>query len=135
MLQPLIPSTRRSRRSRPLYARQGMHGSVDDAISALKSGASSLAKNSVRRVVLRSNLSPDIVLDPREASGSVKRKGAFSEALLAFAKPEIELDTVAGRIRVAPWGPPTTNLFWPLTIIGVAGVSALAILAVKGMRA
>lgn len=64
----------------------------------------------------------------------VRRHGAFSEAILALAKPEIELDTVAGRIRVAPWGQPTTNLFWPIVILGGASLTALGILAVRGLR-
>ncbi len=68
------------------------------------------------------------------AGYGVRRRGAFSEALLAFAKPEIELDTIAGRIRVAPWGQPTTNLFWPVLIVGTASIVALGILAVKGLR-
>jgi hypothetical protein len=144
MLQPVIPITRRSQL---VYARQ--HG-MGDLTDSIKSFVSSGAGGAVRRVTIRSNLSPDISLDPREAAGpggmvaagkdappvaGVRRRGGFSEAIMAFAKPEIEVETPIGVVRVAPWGQPTTNLFWPVVIIGAAGITALGILAYRGLKA
>lgn len=111
--------------------RAGM-GDVSDTVRRFARQAAS--GGVVRRVTLRSNISPDISLDPAQATGARPRRGRFSEALLRFAKPEIEVETPAGAIRVAPYGPPTTNLFWPVVILGTAGAAALTILAVRRIR-
>ncbi len=99
----------------------------------------------LRGVTIRSNVSPDIVLDSMEAQGpfvtqqgvvvGARRAGGLTEAFLSFVRPEIELDTMAGRIRVAPWGAPTANMFWPILIISGAGMTALGILALRGLKA
>ena len=128
-----------TRRSQLLFARRGL-GDASSVMSSLSSGVRSTAMASIRGVTLRSNLSPDVALSsPLEvagpAGGGVRRRGGFSEALLAFAKPEIEIETLAGRVTVAPWGPPTMNLFWPLVVLGVAGAISLGIVVVKGVRA
>lgn len=151
MLQPVTPITRRSQL---MYAKRlgipgldGMGASASDLASSVSKFVSSGAGGAVKRVTIRSNLSPDITLDPREAAGPTgsvpgappgtgfRRRGGFSEALLAFAKPEIEVETPVGIVRVAPWGPPTTNLFWPVVILGTMGTVALGILAYRGLKA
>lgn len=119
-----------------------LHG-MGDAGSAVSRLVGSVASAGVvRSVTIRSNISPDITLDPRAYAVDPRtgrpmggeRRGVFTEALLRFAKPEIEVETAAGRIRVAPYGAPTTNLFWPVVIFGAMGGIALGILAVKQMR-
>jgi len=126
-------------RTQLMRARRGIGASPDFA-SVVSAGVRNMAAGSVRSVVLRSNLSPDVELtSPAEvagpAGGGVRRQGGFSEAILALMKPEVEIDTVAGRISIAPWGPPTTNLFWPLVILSAAGAVALGIVVVKGLKA
>lgn len=121
---------------------------MGDVSSTVRRLVGDTVASSVSRVVIRSNLSPDIVLDPRELgpTGTLpgrdgvapgegyRRQGGIAESLLAFVRPEIEIDTIAGQVRVAPWGPPTTNLFWPLAIVGATGLAVLTILAVKQLR-
>lgn len=97
------------------------------------------ATGAVRSVVLRSNLSPDVELtNPLEVAGpsggGVRRRGGFSEALLALMKPEVEVETAVGTVRIAPWGQPTMNLFWPIVILGAASAVSLAIVVGKGLR-
>jgi hypothetical protein len=92
----------------------------------------------IRSATLRSSISPDIDLDPRTAggpsTGAPRRRGGFTEGLMAFVKPEIEVMTAAGPIHLAPWGRPRTNYFWPVVILGVAGTGALIMLAARGLR-
>lgn len=109
------------------------------AVKQATSGATGMVQGGlIRSVTLRSSVSPDIDIDPSMASGPSggfpKRAGGFSEAVMAFVKPEIEVVTAAGPIHIAPWGRPTTNWFWPVLIVGGAGVTALAILAARGLR-
>lgn len=93
----------------------------------------------VRSVTLRSSVSPDMNLDPRTmggpSAGAPRRRGGFSEGLMAFVKPEIEVMTAAGPIHIAPWGRPRTNYFWPVVIVGGFGLTALTILAYRGIKA
>lgn len=127
-------------RLHPLAKAGYMHGMGANPLASAVSRLASQASGAVRSVTLRSNISPDITLDPRQASGVDEsgrllpgRRGMFSEALLRFAKPEILVDTPAGVIRVAPYGRPTTNLFWPVMILGTAGGVALGILVFKSL--
>jgi hypothetical protein len=114
---------------------------AQQAAGAVSSIASQAVSTSglVRSVQFRSSISPDIDLDPRTAAGPSagmpRRRGGFSEGLMAFVKPEVVVMTAGGPIRLAPWGRPTTNYFWPVVILGVAGTLALSALALRGIRA
>lgn len=113
-------------------------GAETNLVSRALETASSGLQSQVRRVTLRSNLSPEITLSPAEAAGpdrgGIRRQGGLSEFLWGIAKPEIEVETSVGTFRVAAWGRPTTNLFWPLVILGGAGAIAIGVLAVKGLK-
>jgi len=61
------------------------------------------------------------------------RRFQFNEALMRFIKPEVEVDTPIGRFSVAPYGRPKINFFWPVVIIGGAGVLGLTYVAVRGL--
>ena len=115
-----------------------LRGLGESELSRVVGSLTKGARSTVQSVTIRSNVSPDIYLSSLEAvgpsGGGVRRQGGFSEAMMAALKPEIEMETVAGRVRLAPWGPPTTNLFWPIVIVGTAGLGALVILAVRGAR-
>ena len=124
------------RRHRYAPAVYGLGSTATDFTAGLRTAA----MGSVRGVTLRSNLSPEVRLtNPLEVAGpsggGVRRRGGVSEALLAIMKPEVEIDTAAGMLRIAPWGQPTMNLFWPIVILGAASVISLAIVVGKGVRA
>ena len=116
----------------------GLGLNVSSVIKSVAGGAADVARSQIRTVVLRSNVSPDIVLTPEQAlgpdQGGVQRRGGFQEFLWSWAKPEIEVNTAFGSVRVAPWGEPTTNLFWPTVILGTAGAVAIGVLAYRGLK-
>lgn len=126
-----------------------------DIARALSSSFGNAARSSVRAVTIRSRLSPEARFTGSEVFGpgtlispdtglpsapgefgvpSLPRPFEFSEAILRFAKPEIEIDTAVGRFSVAPYGRPEANYFWPVVIVGGAALGALAVLAVRGLR-
>lgn len=128
-----------------------MSSTASTYLAALQS---SLARNAIRRVTIRSAVSPDVVLEGSEIfgpgtlvnpqTGAIAAPGepgvpiparAFElgEALLRFSKPEFMIETPTGMIHVAPYGQATVNLFWPILLIGGASVAALFILAARGV--
>jgi len=126
-----------------------------DIASALSRSLGSAARSSVRAVTIRSRLSPAATFTGTEVFGpgtlispdtgqpsapgefgipALPRPFAFSEALLRFAKPEIEIETAVGRFSVAPYGRPEANYFWPVVIVGGAALGALFVLAARGLK-
>lgn len=137
-MRPLTPARRLAQR-RP-YGFRGL-GAGPDLASVVSSVARGVATGgAVRSITIRSNISPDITIDPRayDENGQPlpgqQRSGQFAEALLKFSKLEIDVDTPAGMIRVAPYGRPETNIFWPVVILGVCGGVALAILVTRQLK-
>ena len=103
------------------------------ALQAIKSAAS----DQVRGVYFRSQISPDIDIDPTALMAGRKREfseGGLSELFLRVAKPSVYVDTTLGSIRIAPWGEPRFNLL-PLLLIGTAvgGAVALGLIA-RGLK-
>jgi len=81
-----------------------------------------LASSQVKGGFFRSQISPDIRLDPLEVMSGTARtfgQGGVSEMFLNFAKPAVYLDTSFGSLKIAPWGEPKFNYF-PLLILGTA---------------
>lgn len=106
--------------------RHGM-GDLSQALSAL-------GRSSVKRVVFRSQISPDVVLDPAQQTPRAASQGGVSELFLRAAKPALYADTPVGSFSVAPWGEPRTNYF-PLLVGGLAIFAALgAGFMVRGLR-
>jgi hypothetical protein len=99
--------------------------------SPLATFAGNMATSTFRSVTIRSQITPDFTYDPnaptRPASG-------LSEWVLKnIIRPTVEVQTPAGPVQLAPYGPPRFNLF-PLLVIGsVAFAGGVGYLAIKGL--
>lgn len=113
----------------PITRRSQLNGMGQSLISDVARG---LARGSVRNVTFRSQISPDFTYDPNEPIPP--GRGGFGQVLMSIVKPEVDVDTAAGRITMAPWGRPTLPLF-PLAVgVVLLGGAAVAGLIVRGLR-
>ena len=112
-------------------------GDTSDVVSSIAQFGKGLASSQIKGVFFRSQISPDIQLDPIAVMQGLPRsfsEGGVSEMFLKFAKPAIYLDTQFGSLKVAPWGEPKTN-FFPLLLIGtVLGGAVVGGLIYKRLR-
>jgi hypothetical protein len=106
-------------------------------VGAISSFGRTLATDQIKGVYFRSQVSPDIELDPSQMSGERPRtlsEGGISELFLRVAKPAMYVDTTMGAVRVAPWGEPKLNLF-PVILAGtLIGGALVAGLIARGLR-
>ncbi len=129
----------RTRRSQSL---DGLgQGAAASAVAQLAKSAGRAATSQIRSVVFRSQISPDIEIDPvlesvAEPVAEPRTVGehGLSELFLRVAKPAFYIDTNFGVLRVAPWGEPKLPLF-PLFVAGtIVGGFVLAGFVVRRMR-
>jgi hypothetical protein len=108
-----------------------------DVANMISSFGKGLASSQIKGVFFRSQVSPDIKLDPLEIIRGAPRtfsEGGVSEAFLKFVKPAVYLDTNWGSLKVAPWGEPKTNYF-PFLLIGtVLGGAVVGGLIWRGLK-
>jgi len=108
-----------------------------EIMQAIASIGREVAADQIQGIYFRSQISPDIELDPVQVLSGEKRtvaQGGVSEGFLQFAKPAVYLDTKLGSIRIAPWGEPNPWMF-PLVAIGsVAGLAVLVGVILKAVR-
>lgn len=119
----MLPVPARTRRSQSL---DGLgQGSAAASIARAVRGAGTLAASQVRSVTFRSQISPDIELDPFQAVSTGQQPVAkprtvgeygLRELFLRAVRPALDLDTSFGVLRIAPWGEPK-----PLFPVFVAG--------------
>ena len=113
----------------PVTRRSQLNGLGASLISDVASG---IARGSVKSVTFRSQISPDYSYDPNAPIRP--GGGGFGQILMQIVKPEVEVDTAAGRVSMAPWGKPTLPLF-PLAVgVVILGAAAVAGLVVRGLR-
>lgn len=117
------------------YAPDGLGAS--DLVSTIKSVGRAVTTDQIRGVVFRSQISPDVPVDPVRAMSGEPRpvsEGGLSELFLRIAKPAFYLDTTYGSVRLAPWGEPAINLY-PVFLIGtLVGGALLAGAVARGLR-
>lgn len=132
----MFPVTHRTSLARRLKARRQGLGQINqgELASTLRSAAMSAARSSIDRIVIRSNITPDEIVISDPAEYFTRPRGKFSEILMSAVAPEIQIDTVAGSVLLAPFGRPRTNLFWPVVILGTGALVAVGALVAKGLR-
>jgi hypothetical protein len=88
------------------------------------------------RVVLRSQITPDVVYDP-SAPAAPPQEGRLTEWFLRnVVKPELTIQTAAGEFSAyAPYGKPTHNYFPLLMILGAGGAFFLGRWVWRGITA
>lgn len=109
---------------------------VDVGLAGMSGVTDSLFSSAVKQVTIKSTMTPDITYTPGPNGQATKTTGGGpGEWILAALKPSFEVQTPAGPLKVAPYGEPTENYFWPV----VAGLGALALgtgfFTVKGVKA
>lgn len=131
----MVPAiTRRSQ----LYAQDlgagEIMGPITSAIRSAAGAVTDVAIDQINSVTIRSQLSQDVTLTPRQAMGIDPTEPGLGTLFMRISKPAIYLDTTLGTIRIAPWGEPTLNLY-PFFLIGtLIGVAAVAGLIARGFR-
>jgi len=99
-----------------------VEGDWRQAVNALGQGA-------VKGVTIRTQVSPAVTLDPFSTSPP----DAPPNPILMFLKPEITVDTAAGKMVMAPYGTPTANhLPWLIggaLVFGIGLVTGIAMIA------
>lgn len=112
----------RTRRSMPAMGALGA-----DWRSVISDVGREVARDQVKGVYFRSQLTPDIEIDANTALGLADPRSfsdaPVSEAMMRITKPAMYVDTNLGVMKLAPWGEPTLNLY-PLVVIG--GLAGLA---------
>lgn len=114
-------------------AQQG--GGVLDAFRDLISGKTDvgaaiktkLASTVVKGARFKSQIAPTAYVTPEDifAPNENARASESQFSLMGLVRPAVELDTVGGTVKVAPWGDPIEGVyFYPLVIGGliVAGL-------------
>ena len=86
------------------------------------SGLGVLGGAVLRRVTIRTNLSPAVEVDPFARPGGATSGPGVADVVGQLLQPAFEVDTAAGRVVVAPWGEPSI----------VRGVLAAALVVVAG---
>ena len=88
------------------------------------------------QVVLRSQITPDIVYDPASPAGP-PQEGKITEWFLRnVVKPELTIQTPAGEFSAyAPYGKPAANFFPLLMVLGLGGAYFIGRLAWLGLSA
>ena len=123
----VLPRVQRRRRRRQANAAGLGQGSIMDALGTV-------ARRSIKRVVFRSTVSPEIELDPNQEGPRDSGQGGGGEAFLRFVKPAWYIDMGGGVVKLAPWGEPTANYF-PLLATAAAVAAAVGIgLVIRGLR-
>lgn len=106
---------------------------------------SSLARAAVRNVTVRSNVTPDVEVDPFApapepgpggAPGSQVSSagGGIGGLLLGLLQPAVYLDTPAGTIPVEPWGKPDNTRAVLVGVAATAATAGLLWLAWRGLK-
>lgn len=97
-----------------------------------------LAGAAIGKITFRSQVSPEVEVDPFAAPEEQKRDAPPS-AFLGFVRPAVTLETAVGTRTIAPYGEPDANYF-PLFVAGagvlglltlIGGITAISWLARK----
>lgn len=98
--------------------------------------ASNLARAAIRRVTVRSSITPELTVDPFAPAGSqAQGGGGLGDLLLRAVAPTVELDTAAGPVTVAPWGQPRPVVGLALAAVTIAGAATIGWLVLRGITA
>lgn len=90
---------------------------------------SEIAKETVKGVRFRSQLTPEYSYDPWAASPPRTEPGV-ADWIMRQIKPEVTIETAGGPITVAPYGAPTEDLKPKAAVI--AGLTVLGVVTAIG---
>lgn len=130
----------RENAARLLASRGGLSGlgalDVSGAANLIMGATGNLITGAVRKVTIKTQIAPTVSYTPG-APGEPARaqsEGFGAEAVLALIKPEIEMETPAGVVRMAPYGTPSPGKwFWPVVGAFLLGSTVLVTLAARGV--
>lgn len=88
-----------------------------------------VARALVRGVKFRSQISPEVTYDPWGPTPPPTQRG-IGVQIMRVIRPEVTVETPAGPVTVAPYGPPTRN-YLPLVVAGVV-VGVVGVVTVIG---
>jgi len=108
-------------------------GSLGDAKSVAQV-LGAVGRSQLRRVVVRSTISPDVEIDLRQTSPRNALHGGVGELVFGVIKPTVYVDTGIGQLMaIAPWGEPRRNYLPILIPLMALGVGTLGWLVWRGL--
>lgn len=97
-------------------------------------GAASVLASAVERVTIRTQATPELTWRPGAAPAE-QGGGGVGAWLLGIIKPDVEVRTAFGTVRVAPYGQ-ATRTYWPIVAAGTVVVGGGAVyLIARGLSA
>lgn len=94
-------------------------------------GALGVLGGAVRRVTIRTNLSPAVEVDPFAAPGGSTGGPGVADVVGQLLQPAFDVETAAGRVVVAPWGEPSP-LRGALALVALAAAGWVIFRAARG---
>jgi len=101
--------------------------------SVVSSAVANAAAAQVRGIRINTQISPEIEWSP--SAGAQPTGSSTGDWFLAnVVKPQVSLDTPAGVMTVAPYGPPSSNYFPLMVLAALAGLGTMGWLIYRGIR-
>lgn len=91
----------------------------------------------VNKVTLKTSVTPEMSYAPGapgQPAQVTNETGGPGEFVLKFLQPDLEIETPAGTVSVAPYGKPEQNYFWPAAVVSLLAGGALAYFAWVGFK-
>jgi hypothetical protein len=109
-------------------------------VSAVKGGVPNLVTGAVQKVVIKSQITPDVAYVPGAPGepAKIERKPGFfaglGEQILKLAKFSAEIQTPAGTVTMEPYGKPTENYVPVVAVVGAVGAGVVGWLMWRGAK-